>query len=52
MKNFKVEWTKPSGDRIRSVVSYCQGAAEDRKAQLEGQGMTDVEVVPAKIGEA
>lgn len=48
MENFKVEW-EHNGRRVRSVVSYSRGAAEDRKAQLEEQGLEGVEVVEVPV---
>lgn len=50
MQNFKVRWTE--GDKVRtSVVSYGASSAEHRKQELEGLGVTDVEIISVKPGE-
>lgn len=50
MQSFKIRWTEDG--RVRtSAVSYGASSAEHRKAELEDQGATDVEIVSVKPGE-
>lgn len=51
MKNFSLTWTDPDGTPRAAAVSYDKASAEDRKARLEAEGCTDVEVVETKPGE-
>ncbi|MGW2710736.1 hypothetical protein HKX69_05895 [Streptomyces argyrophyllae] len=48
MKNFKVEWDQ-DGQRVRSVVSYSERAAQTRKKELEAEGRTNVTVLEVPI---
>lgn len=49
VKNFRVQWDRRNGTRVTSVVSYSGSAAENRKAALEAEGMSNVAVVAAPI---
>lgn len=51
MKNYGLTWTDPDGTPRASVVSYDKASAEQRKAELEADGCTDVEVVETKPGD-
>jgi hypothetical protein len=51
MTNYGLTWTDPDGVPRAAAVSYDKGSAEVRKARLEGEGCTDVEVVETKPGE-
>lgn len=51
MKNYGLTWTDPDGVPHASVVSYDKASAEQRKAELEAGGCTDVRIVETKPGE-
>lgn len=51
MKSYGITWTDPDGTPRAAAVSYDQASADDRKAELEKAGATDVEIVPVKPGE-
>jgi hypothetical protein len=51
MKNYGLTWTDPDGVPRAAAVSYDKGSADSRKARLEAEGCTAVEVVETKPGE-
>jgi hypothetical protein len=51
MKNYSLTWTDSDGTPRAAAVSYDKPSAEHRKARLEADGATDVEVVETKPGE-
>ncbi|MET9436927.1 hypothetical protein [Streptomyces sp. NPDC006551] len=50
MVNYRLHWTE-NGQARTSAVSYGQTSAEARKAELEAEGATGVEIVQVKPGE-
>ncbi|WP_329184164.1 hypothetical protein [Actinacidiphila glaucinigra] len=48
MKNFKVRWDQ-RGHRVTLVASYGESAAKDRKAALEAEGRTNVEIIETPV---
>jgi hypothetical protein len=51
MTNYGLTWTDPDGTPRAAAVSYDKASAEARKARLEADGCTAVEVVETKPGE-
>lgn len=51
MKNYKIDYTRPDGERRRTAVAFNLSSAERRKQGLEDEGNTDVEIVSVKPGE-
>lgn len=51
MTNYGLTWTDPDGIPRAAAVSYDKTSADRRKAQLEAEGCTDLEVVETKPGE-
>ncbi|WP_392971232.1 hypothetical protein [Streptomyces sp. LN245] len=51
MKNYGLTWTDPDGTSRAAAVSYDKASADERKARLEADGCTAVEVVETKPGE-
>lgn len=52
MVNYRVKWARPR-DRQPQVsgVSYDLPSAEHRRAALEAEGATDIEIVKVKPGQ-
>ncbi|WP_411093512.1 hypothetical protein [Streptomyces sp. 049-1] len=51
MRNYGLIWTDPTGTPRSSAVAYDQPSAQHRKADLEREGRTNVELVPVRPGE-
>lgn len=51
MKNYALTWTDPAGTPRASAVAYNQSSADERKAELEDAGCTDIEIVVVKPGQ-
>ncbi|MFD6534904.1 hypothetical protein [Streptomyces goshikiensis] len=52
MENYRVTWVRArDGRAMVSAVSYDRPSAEHRKADLEAEGATDIEIVKVKPGE-
>lgn len=51
MQNYGLTWTDSDGTPRASGVSYDQASAEQRQAQLEAGGASNVQVVETKPGE-
>jgi hypothetical protein len=51
MQNYGLTWTDADGTRRASAVAYDKGSGEQRKADLEKGGATEVEIVAVKPGE-
>jgi hypothetical protein len=51
MQNYSLTWTDPDGTPRASGVSYDKPSAEQRKAELDVGGCTDVQVVETRPGE-
>jgi hypothetical protein len=51
MQNYGLTWTDPDGTPHASAVSYDKGSADRRKAELEADACTSVEIVPLQPGQ-
>ncbi|MGQ4464623.1 hypothetical protein ACN6LC_003716 [Streptomyces violaceoruber] len=51
MQNYALTWTDPTGTPRSSAVAYDQPSAQDRKAALEGDGCTNVQILAVRPGE-
>lgn len=52
MVNYRVKWVRArDGKTMVSMVSYDQPSAEQRKADLEAEGATDIKIVKVRPGE-
>ncbi|MFE5514007.1 hypothetical protein ACFQ9J_26085 [Streptomyces sp. NPDC056529] len=52
MVNYRVKWVRArDGKTMVSTVSYDQPSAEQRKADLEAEGATDIKIVKVRPGE-
>ncbi len=51
MDDYGLTWTDAEGRNHASVCHYDKKSADDRKAELEADGCTNVEVVPVKVGQ-
>lgn len=51
MQNFGLTWTDPDGIPRASAVAYDKPSVERQKERLEGDGCSDVEIVPVKPGQ-
>ncbi|MGW3195191.1 hypothetical protein ACWDBD_11520 [Streptomyces sp. NPDC001118] len=50
MTNYAILWTDPDGTPRSSAVAYDKPSADRRKAELEGVGCAEVEIVETKPG--
>jgi hypothetical protein len=51
MQNFALLWTDPDGRPRASAVAYDKTSADERRAELEDAGCTDIEIVSVKPGQ-
>ncbi|MEU6680956.1 hypothetical protein [Streptomyces sp. NPDC046925] len=51
MKNYGLTWTSADGRNRASVCSYDTGSAQNRKARLEADGCTKVQIHETKPGQ-
>ncbi|WP_328484898.1 hypothetical protein [Streptomyces zaomyceticus] len=52
MVNYRVKWVRArDGKTMVSTVSYDQPSAEQRKADLEAEGATEIKIVKVRPGE-
>ncbi|WP_369362611.1 hypothetical protein AB5L52_03685 [Streptomyces sp. CG4] len=50
MTNYAILWTDSNGVPRSSAVAYDKKSADRRKAELQGGGCTEVEIVETKPG--
>jgi hypothetical protein len=51
MDDYGLTWTDADGRNHASVCHYDKKSADNRKAELEAAGYTNVEVVSVKVGQ-
>jgi hypothetical protein len=51
MRNYGLTWTDPTGTPRASAVAYDEPSAQYRKAALEREGCTSVEIMAVRPGE-
>ncbi|WP_316784380.1 hypothetical protein [Streptomyces sasae] len=51
MQNFALTWTDANGTRRASAVAYDRRSADQRRAQLDEAGATQIKIMPVRPGE-
>ncbi|MFI1189738.1 hypothetical protein [Streptomyces californicus] len=51
MQNYALTWNDSDGRHHASSVAYDKSSANDRKAELQAAGATNVTIVPVRPGE-
>lgn len=51
MKNYRLRYRKTDGAAVTTAAAYSRTVAEERRQELEAEGMTEVEIFEVKPGE-